>query len=535
MNLNEPPGPAGPLGAAVSRRVLIGGSLSAVAALHLEGLVAPRAALAAEPDAYHLDTSTRAGRELHLLRRATAGPTEREAAELAVVGRSRWLLEGQLGRIGPLIDDSAFISYAKRYGDQSMPIVQRKALHETNQAQEWLSIYSVMAEHLARLLFSRRQVHAVVTDFWANHLNVPAEAAGVAASRPHYQHTIRTHALGEFATLLRATVVHPAMLTYLDGSSNLNTSPNENLGRELLELHTVGVGHHSEEDVVNTARALTGVSVDWRTGEYTYNPRHHWVGRLRVLDWESANQDPHEGPQVVASLLDHLARLPETAHYVCRKLAQRFVVDDPSDSHVDELAGIYLTNNTAIRPVLQRLFLGAEFSQHVGQMVRRPADHLIAAIRALGFVAEPSGTAGVDALWDSLKRLGHLPLNCPTPDGYPATPDGWWTTQQFTHAWHESVALAQANSSIADRLGHEDGSPRAHMIKGADAATYGALVDAIVSRIAGQPPTAARRAALVSFLEVDAGDQVVAGASAATWKLEWMIGLLLMTPYHFNY
>ncbi len=111
---------------------------------------------------------------------------------------------------------------------------------------------------LLRRMRSNRQVHEMMTEFWLHHLNVPVNGDAAFTYRTSYDRAVRDHALGRFEDLLHATITHPAMGIYLDNAVSTKAHPNENLGRELLELHTVGRGSYGEDDVKNSARILTG-------------------------------------------------------------------------------------------------------------------------------------------------------------------------------------------------------------------------------------------------------------------------------------
>jgi len=141
-----------------------------------------------------------------------------------------------------------------------------------------------------RRTVSRRQVHEVMTEFWQDHLDVSVHSDGAFTHRFSFDQVVREHALGTFADLLHATTTHPAMGIYLNNAVSTRTHPNENLGRELLELHTVGRGGYSEEDVKGYARILTGWRVDmWRTWDAWYSLADHWTGPVRVLGFTDAN------------------------------------------------------------------------------------------------------------------------------------------------------------------------------------------------------------------------------------------------------
>ena len=143
---------------------------------------------------------------------------------------------------------------------------------------------------LMRRMTSKRQLLEVMTEFWENHLHVAAVGDAQFMHRVDYGNTIRKHALGRFDQMLLATTTHPAMLIYLDAGESTKEHPNENLGRELLELHTVGAGNYSEKDVRDSARILTGYSVDyWESWRAVYNAEDHYRGKVKVKGFKDKN------------------------------------------------------------------------------------------------------------------------------------------------------------------------------------------------------------------------------------------------------
>ena len=167
---------------------------------------------------------------------------------------------------------------------QSTAIWRVKHGIENGDISGWEQFQSVLADYSSRALWSKRQLLTVMEDFWGNHFNVTIYADGTAESRAHYAYTIRSRAFGKFTDLLTAVTKHPAMLTYLNNRESTAEHPNENQGRELLELHTVGVETaYGETGVLNSARLLTGLGVDSDSGEYAYQPWNHWTGTVNVL------------------------------------------------------------------------------------------------------------------------------------------------------------------------------------------------------------------------------------------------------------
>ena len=174
------------------------------------------------------------------------------------------------------------------------------------------------------------------------------------------------------------------MLTYLDNRSSTRARPNENYGRELMELHTVGM-IYTEADVAQAARLLTGLTVDRKTGAVPLRRRR---ARHRARSRCSASATPTPpaaGGEVAAlALIDYLAMHPATAERIARKLCVRFVADEPPASLVSRLAAVYLRTRSAIAPVLRALFTSPEFAASVGAKVRTPFEDLAATLRVLG-------------------------------------------------------------------------------------------------------------------------------------------------------
>lgn len=295
--------------------------------------------------------------------------------------------------------------------------------------------WEVMADYqrwlLVRRMRTRRQVHEVMTELWEHHFNVPVNGDAQFTWRADYGKVIRRHALGRFDDLLTDVITHPAMLINLDNVSSTRRAPNENLGRELLELYTVGREAYTEDDVKASARILTGWTVEmWTTFRAAYAEDKHARGTVRVLGFEHPN-DAADGRDVTRAYLRYLAHHPATARKVARRLAVKFVRDDPSAALVDRLAKVYLDHDTAIAPVLKALVRSPEFARAAGLKVRDPGEDIVAAYRALGLRLSrpPAGDAGEEhaanaVLWQ-VAGLGIKPFDWPRPDGQPIDSQSW--------------------------------------------------------------------------------------------------------------
>ncbi len=293
--------------------------------------------------------------------------------------------------------------------------------------------WEVMSDYqrwiLMRRVTTNRPVAEMMADFWMNHFNVPVQGDGTFTHRFDYDKAIRRDALGTFENLLHTAVTHPAMGIYLDNAVSTKKQPNENLGRELLELHTVGVGNYDENDVKSSARILTGYLVDlWRSWDSRYSPEDHWTGPVTVMGFGASNHAA-DGRGVVEDYVRYLARHPSTARRIARKLCVKFVRDDPSPALVEDLSEVYLRNDTAIKPVLRALVASAEFERSAGLKIRDPSEEIVATYRVLGVqVADPpaggSSHAAHAILWQA-GGIGAVPFDWPRPDGQPADNQSW--------------------------------------------------------------------------------------------------------------
>jgi uncharacterized protein (DUF1800 family) len=277
---------------------------------------------------------------------------------------------------------------------------------------------------LLRRVYSSTPVREAMTDFWANHLHIPSLDDAAWIHRSAYEDVLREHALGSFEELLVAAALHPAMLLYLDTYVSTANSPNENHARELLELHTVGAdAGYTEAMVVSAAKILSGHTIDTQlTWNAKYDTGRHAMGPVRVLGFRSENSDP-DGQDLSVALLRYLARHPATSRTIARRLAIRFVSDNPSNELVALLARVYRRNGTRIAPVLRALVRTNEFRTSAERKVRMPAEDLVATVRALDVQVSPpvldTDYGNVVGSTLATERL----YTWPRPDGAPE--DGW--------------------------------------------------------------------------------------------------------------
>jgi uncharacterized protein (DUF1800 family) len=465
-----------------------------------------------------------AERLAHLLRRTTYGLTPALVAEATKAGRTAWL-EAQLAPVR--IRDREGAAVLARFPNLSLSAAEFRAKVEAEQANSWDAMFDLSRATLGRAAWSRRQLLEVIVDFWSNHFNVTCPSDDVWDTRHGFDATLRANALGRFADLLVAATTHPAMLRYLNADTSTKQAPNENLGRELLELHTVGVdAGYAERDVLDSARILTGLTLDWTTITTTFRPRDHWTGPVRVLDFSSPNALA-DGQPVVAAYLAYLARHPATARRLARKLAVRFVADDPPQALVDRLAKVYLAADTAIAPVLRALFSAPEFFAAHDAKVRRPMEAAIATVRALGLGPAAQDSPELDGLYWALEGQGHQPFAWPQPDGYPDRADAWASSGGVLARWNTTLGITAGWWPKGFT-----GRPLRDLVPRRLPATHGALVADLGLRLLQRPLPAAHVDAICRFLGMRTTSPLHADSEAIGWRLPYAVALVLDSPLH---
>ena len=455
--------------------------------------------------------------DLHLARRATFGQTPSVVADIRSQGATAWL-DRQLNP--SQIDDSAMNSLLAKF-----PMISASLAVLNAQTQPRLGALELVQATLARQIWSKRQLFEIMVDFWSNHLNVHTPESATHITKPIEDRTVtRVHALGRFEDLLVASGRSPAMLRYLDNADSKLPNPNENYGRELLQLHTVGAGaNFTEVDVVNSARILTGRSVD-ATNTFVYKPDWHFVGPVSVLGWSSSNASASSGLSTGDSYLRYLARHEQTARSLSRKLAIRFVSDTPPGSLVDHLTDVYLESGTAIVPWVRALFQSPEFAASTGQKMRRPLEDIVASVRAMK-LGVPTGNdvSGIKLLVTDSAKFGMQPLDCGPPTGYPDVAAGWWAVGGMLSRcnWHRIVSRV-----------HPPGLPRPplnDLLAGPPMATHGEMADRLAVSLTGQVFRSDHREALLAFAGLTS-TQKYEQRKVDRW-LKDFVELVLNSPY----
>jgi uncharacterized protein (DUF1800 family) len=390
----------------------------------------------------------------------------------------------------PVADRIAFTTYVA--GDQRNLLLSQFAPRERElfnaMAANIGSSYQIGSElaqaKLLRAILSERQLQEVMTDFWFNHFNVYiGKDSDQWYTTAYERDVIRKNAFGKFRDLLLATAQSPAMMVYLDNWQSIgpdslangvnpanpkskkgNRGLNENYGREVMELHTVGVnGGYTQADVTALSSILTGWTVDRpnQAGPFLFDPKRHqpkssqWFGHIlspaktpaETAFPPSAPLHPSSpGAQIDAQwqmnegieALTLLAADPHTAHFISYKLAQRFVADDPPPALVDRMAATFLSSDGDIKAVLRTLAHSPEFNsrKYFRNKVKTPLEFLASAFRTTA-----TDPANPGALVSTIKTMGMPLYYALPPTGYYITADQWMNSSALVDRLNFAYAL----------------------------------------------------------------------------------------------
>lgn len=419
--------------------------------------------------------------------RITWGRTTDSVATASSLGLERWL-ETQLRPVAPTQLPSEAQSQIDSLRVSSTPMAQL-AVEADTQARAVKDLQDPKAREVAQLafqksmqdlrqevatrsllrdLYSPNQLQEQMTWFWFNHFNVQADKRDIRTMVGDYEdHAIRPHALGKFRDLLKSVDLHPAMLRYLDNDQNAAGRINENFSREILELHTLGVGSgYTQKDVEELARVLTGVGVSLspaapklkpeqqalyvRRGLMEFNPARHDFGAKTLLGQRIGGTGLPEFEQT----LDLLARQPATAKHVSAKLALYFM-EEPSPRLIDRMTTTFLRTDGDIASVLRVLFKSPEFEASLGKKIKDPIHYAVSAVR-LAYDGRPIlNTAPLQA-W--IARMGQPLYGRETPDGYSLESSAWSGPGQLTNIFEiaRQVGSGPAGLFKPNAAGAED-------------------------------------------------------------------------------
>ncbi len=317
----------------------------------------------------------------------------------------------------------------------------------------------VQAASFVRAAVSEYQVREAMVQFWLNHFSVNADDdTQVSGCFPYYDQIIRANALGNFRTMLGQVAKSVSMMYFLNQQSSTYIQPNENYAREVMELHTLGIGNYfgrsgynpngyTDDDVIALARVLTGWTIATGTvtaadgtrpsdGRFIFAPTFHDRGAKTVL---GLSFDGTTGQAEGEAVLDKLATHPGTAQFLALKLCRHFVSDTPPDSLVQSIASTWLKATGAgdqIAQVVAKIISAPEFFASAGTKVKDPFRFIVSALRAtqVSWSINPSYIS-------QTSNMGYPVYAWPTPEGIPYAGSTWTGTNGMLQRWNLIVSV----------------------------------------------------------------------------------------------
>ena len=425
-----------------------------------------------------------------------------------------------------------------------------------------MSSYLIKATY-TRALSSKKQLYEVMVDFWSNHFNTTFSGSEGKYWEDH--HVIRRYALGNFRSLVGASAKSPSMLQFLSNRYSDGSNPNENYGRELMELHTLGSTNripgdanfgklnYTEVDVHRAAGLLSGWTTEHSPGgEFRFNDSPYWPAHDYTSKevWLGGNPFgsatpyyiPYGGAEQGEMLLDILADHPSTAWFISRKLCRRFISDDPDSFCPNAVAAgaqAFIRSHGDVRTVLKAILKHPDFRNSWGQKVKRPFEFLISTLRAMNVTYyPPPNTVDLSGApdWEfmgHLESVGQRLFEMPPPTGYPDFKAAWMDSNQIFSRWTLGNALIRRyfgeytqDQSTSWKAVTPQNAALDTFIGAGQTATQ--VADRLISIFLGRTMDAADRTALINYL---GSNNPSAPISSQTFNLRPTIGVLIASPY----
>ena len=336
--------------------------------------------------------------------------------------------------------DDIFVAHAK-FQKQKKLMKQQQKQAQGSQAQDKNKMIKsaarktymkMSAASLKQAITSKHSVSWRLLDFFSNHFSVSTSGRLMVGLSPTLEReAIAPNLLGNFGEMLLAVEQHPAMLIYLNNEKSFGANSrmskkrkvglNENLAREIMELHTLGVnGGYSQTDVIELAKGITGWSVkntkkEHGTG-FVFRTYGHEPGARILLGKKYAQRGIMQGQQMLRDLAMH----PSTAKYVCTKIAHHFVSENPAQSLIEKMQKTWLNNQGNIKQVMLTLFDAEEAWLESPQKFKTPREFVISSYRAIA-----PNRINDRTLFNSLTNLGQMPFNAGSPAGFSDEESDW--------------------------------------------------------------------------------------------------------------
>ena len=398
----------------------------------------------------------------------------------------------------------------------SLQMSYQEIFIEARENDDFFPGFEIIAASLLRATYSPRQLHELMVEFWSNHFNVNVfDGAVLYLKTVDDRENIRPFALETFRDLLFANAKSPAMLYYLDGYSNTVQGPNENYARELMELHTLGVGGgYTESDVKEVARCFTGWSITDETEDvFIFIPELHDSDSKVVLGQTIPAGGGIEDGEMV---LDILANHQSTANFIAFKLCRRFISDNPPQTIIDQVAATYQSTSGNIKDMLRTLFDSQEFAESQDLKFKRPVEFLTSLVRTL----QPVDASKIfELIYYNIDKLNQVPFTYHAPTGFSDVSDTWLNSNALLDRWNLGFAIGYGDIPLIRTIGNNNSNetpvaadflqvPVLQMLD--TARTAAEITDRMIDQVLHRPINIEDRNTLIDF---------AANGQAATAKL----------------
>lgn len=373
---------------------------------------------------------------------------------------------------------------------------------------------------LNRMVQTDRPLQEKMTLFWHGHFATAYSKVNSARLMFQQNQLFRRNAVGNFHDLTLAVSKDPAMIWYLDNNTNRKGHPNENYARELMELFTLGIGHYTEQDVRESARAFTGWTFNRLTGEYVFLPRQHDDG-IKTCLGQTGN---FNGDDIVNIIMQQ----PSCAPFICTKLFKFFIHENPTLEEVRPFAEIFRKSNYEIKPVLEAMFRSPVFysEKAMWSKVKSPTDFVVSAVRATG------AQVPVRFLPAAMRAMNQELFNPPSVKGW----DGgltWINTTTLMARFNFAMQLARLNEENQPLLASLEQQIAENRLRDAEA-----IVDYLAERVLHRPVMEKTRDILVNYMNTDRTGTYQPFTIADTgrippaklMKVHGLLHLILLTP-----
>ncbi|MBI3461862.1 MAG: DUF1800 domain-containing protein [Planctomycetes bacterium] len=448
----------------------------------------------------------------HLLVRAGFGGTPDEVQKLSEMGLHAavdYMVNIYDRPVANIEFDPLRLERPEPWESRLEPLIEGRSLRDERIARERRQQAELRQWWLRRMAESPRPLQEKLTLFWHDHFSVQYQELYRTYMLYQQNQLFRTYGCDNYGALLRGIAHDPAMIRYLDNHRNFKNSGNENLGREILELFSMGEGHgYTEQDLREASRALTGYNYDPWTEQFVFLARRHDETDKTIF----GRKGNWGGDELVTLILEQ----PATARYVASKLFVFLAYEDPEPEVVERLAHVLRAGNYDLRPMLKNLFLSQAFysDRAMATHIKGPVELLVGLIRDIGL-------ADVDyrAVDSATIQMGQMLFEPPNVAGWEEN-RAWITAERILTRYNLVANLVERPS--ADIVG---------LLEGRGLRTSQEVVDYLSKACLATPPSEAKRQELAAFLgELPPPDQWAAKRNQLNARLRAVVVALFSTP-----